>query len=614
MMRPDSISKASTEIDNLSMMDFIGPQLPVDWTSPDQAYQRFKTANAVLDMNKLKGRDEIKVHRKGEFVLRRFNATVSELPKEAMGPGYYDLQDWRRIGSEAKGIIPFSKHIGRDDLNNEDANFESQDRLLDLDIDAAYSALKGEKNKGTELYREDRFNDSNAADDGNDHIGGTWFKGMAEEVKSKAAVINFDKMSGREDSSKFVEDNDYNLGVDGGRLILNTDLGQKHVKPKSDILVAWKDPEEQPRFVEVKNGDIDRPVLSPKKVFSKVPMHVDMSKQLGRSTGLDEQAILHEEIHGTFDADLIREAAKEKDSAIHKAKAGKSTKKGIDIEAQLGRTEICSSNTQHLEYDISAALEAVKPSKGKYTTDWGKVQGRSVSDQVEELSREELDLLPNVAVQSNFKKAQSASNWSLQKQSKFDTTKVPESAGLAYEYDPDVLRKPKEAKAPHHMQSHLGRVTREDELRLLDNYIEVPEQLVIAPSDHATQRKPSGAGASWSKAERPTSNTANKQNTSLKSEKKMKGKKEDESKSPDEEIKQLSSKIESNLSVSKAATKSVSFSVDNINLDTSRVVSMKSIPFTPPNINAPSPTARAPSSPPGASPYAEDWNKLNSSS
>lgn len=422
-------------------------------------------------------------------------------------------------------------------------------------------------------------------------------------------------MSGREDPSKFTEDYEHHLGVDGANLILNTDLGQKYVKPKSDVLVAWKDPEEQPRFVDTKNNDIDRPVLSPKKVFPKLPMHVDMSKQIGRPTALDEQAILHEEIHGTRDTNLICEVAMEKDAAIYKAKTGKSTKKGIDINAQLGRTELYNSDTQHLEYDISAALEAIKPSKGNNITDWGKLQGRSVSDHVEELSREELDLSPKVAVQSNFKKTQSAPNWSLQRQSKFDTTKVPESAGLAYDYDPDVLRKPKETKAPPHMQSHLGRVTREDELRLLENDLGGLEQLVIAPSDHATQRKPSGAGASWSKAKRPVSTTENKQSASLKSKKSIKIKTANEPKTPDEEIKQLSSKLDSNLLVSKAATKSVKFSVDNSNLqtDTPRSVSMKPVPSTPPIINAPSPIARAPSSLRAAA-FTEDWDKLDSSS
>lgn len=401
--------------------DFIGPQLPVDWAAK---VVKSTSSNPINNRNiygpvhfgKTPGREEIVVHKKGEVQVISFNATTADLPKTTLGPGAYDVDAGYRLGDEAKGL-PFSLAIAREDQIGPKG--EKPISMLDVDIDAyqldldpqsALQALKKDGRKeGFILYRKDRNQEQVVDDDNplNDHLGGSWFKGMADEIKSKPAIINFDKMHGRSDLEVI---DDKSEAPEGQRLLLevNPFVNKKSIQEQP----MWRDPSTNPRFISVKHLD-DQTPLSPKKIMKSVPMMVDMRKQLGRSDAEEEEQIALAHMDDKPDVDIVRAHLQEKDEAIKKAKEGRSSKKGIDMSIQQGRQDVKEREpSPPREYDVTTAMRAVQPRHTKGIGDWSKAIGRPSNEMdLEETSKEELILEPI----AQGRRMKEGPRWALQK-------------------------------------------------------------------------------------------------------------------------------------------------------------------------------------------------------
>lgn len=156
-----------------------------------------------------------------------------------------------------------------------------------MDVESAFDKIKPNKSKDVPiLYRKDRYEKEwhDGLGDGvhpehpdkADHLGGSWFKGMAEEIehgkgRGLGNFLNFDKMIGRDDGDDGVEERllleeALNLGVDrgdlprgnnskGGRgnrdgqhaLDLHPNWEILHLK-ENKVDIRMKDPEAYPRF------------------------------------------------------------------------------------------------------------------------------------------------------------------------------------------------------------------------------------------------------------------------------------------------------------------------------------------------------------------------------
>jgi hypothetical protein len=212
---------------------------------------------------------------------------------------------------------------------------------------------------------------------------------MAEELKSKPAVVLFDKMTGRSEHN-LDNDSQYQEGA-----ALDLDLGNWNInKPKVPTQTAWQDPERNPRFQNEKIAEDLQP-LSPKKVQPKVSMFVDMDKQQGRQDAALEANMAVDLIDGKVDTRIVNEVLKEREEAIRKAKEGPSSKRGVLMLKQQGREDVTKSETQQpLEYSITDALAAIRPRKGKGVNDWNNALGRDQDESGFEASKEELVLSP----------------------------------------------------------------------------------------------------------------------------------------------------------------------------------------------------------------------------
>ena len=96
-----------------------------------------------------------------------------------------------------------------------------EDERLDLDAHKAMEALKRDRrNEGFEIYRQDRHKEEvfDEDDPALHHVGGTWFKGLVEEIAAGKPVIDFNKMAGR---SQFDSNEDDEIDDDDLLLIFD---------------------------------------------------------------------------------------------------------------------------------------------------------------------------------------------------------------------------------------------------------------------------------------------------------------------------------------------------------------------------------------------------------
>ncbi len=156
----------------------------------------------------------------------------------------------------------------------DDPEIEGAGALL-LDVDAAFNKIKPNRAKEVPLlYRKDRYEKewNDGLGDGIhpehpdkiEHLGGSWFKGMAEQIESGKNGRNnlkFDRMIGRDDGDDDIEERllekALELGEGGGlpgnkgkngQYDLDLDPKWEVVRQKETVDIRMKDPEIYPRF------------------------------------------------------------------------------------------------------------------------------------------------------------------------------------------------------------------------------------------------------------------------------------------------------------------------------------------------------------------------------
>ena len=333
----------SPEVDEF---DYIGPQLPVDWVSESQ-----KKSGKILDMDYNISRDVVKVYSKGVKDVTSFGSSVIEKKDDLV----YDVYNDNISNSKVPGV-PFSSLISREMQAGPDGEKPSQAQLdlafllddnyfypnpiLDLDYGEAKDKVKNKTtSKGIVLYRDERYKDETPSihvdDDVDLPVTNDWFKGMAEEVSTRAAVVDIGKMIGRDQGTvdnKITGDSillDELLEREHGAIRKDKnfpvlDLEIKDIKSKQQP-VTIADPITYPRFGKEKIEPELQP-LSPKYeiITPKVVIPVDMGKQQGRVSNLDADNLAMDEfkreLNGDVDVYLAIQLENERVANINKAK------------------------------------------------------------------------------------------------------------------------------------------------------------------------------------------------------------------------------------------------------------------------------------------------------
>lgn len=137
-----------------------------------------------------------------------------------------------------------------------------------------------------------------------DHLGGTWFEGMAEEALKRPAAVDFARMTGRPAPTEGrleAEALHEMVGPMEGQIDLEVQDWHPN-KPKSATGYVMPDPKKQPRFPKDKAPEpIDpdallQPLPNYDYLKGKEPMLVRMDKMRGRADdGSDmEEAVLRQ--------------------------------------------------------------------------------------------------------------------------------------------------------------------------------------------------------------------------------------------------------------------------------------------------------------------------------
>ena len=482
--------------------DFIGPQIPVDWTELSKGH--------ALRMDLGKGRDQVKVHAKGIVQVVDFSETNID-DEDQIGPGKYNTL--KPFGEDAKGV-PFKLNVARRDAIGphgelpesaqeplaqaiDDSFFEVD--MLDIDYAIAKDEATKKPIKGLPLYRKDRHEEEKIDQGQVDHVGGTWFKGMAEEGMKKKAFIDIGKMQGRDDNEddKKLFENDEEFAE------VKLDLEVKDWNPrmpKPVFLAKMSDPETQPRFpkepVDTKDPDAP-PTPTPNYDYVKVRdklAFVDMSKQVGRSDDIDqEKNLVLKEVEGDIDQLLVDQLAAEREANLIKAKeiTGKLKRvpPPIDMSKNAGRDDKVKI-TEESPPPVQVATSPVQP-RVKGISDWSKVKGRDENVDVSKLDvlleKEELDLEVNPVASSRFKQPKSALSWDKSKSiSRFEETKSSTNDLDYGDVDSSKFKKGS-SKGATNMNSRAGRG--EDEERdLFKKILGNEEVLDVIPDDTAMKR------------------------------------------------------------------------------------------------------------------------------
>jgi hypothetical protein len=323
--------------------EFLGPQLQPDWLeNADRREVRHK--NQALRMDLVSGRERLKMHAKGQREVVPFNSRTE--PSEEMGPGYYDTGsrlDMAVAAKEKSMGLPFSKAIARQDqvgafgerpaaavevdrelLGAEDGDLYFLDDGQQLDLDAARAKdaqTDHLRNKSFQLYQKDRFKEPKPSGLDDDHLGGSWFEGMADQIAKGrpgaggGGALEFSKMTGRPAAAERALEEEV-LAEIAGPVAGQIDLEVKDWRPhaaRADPGYVMRDPKKHPRFDHPKPAyekpfDPDAPI-EPLPNYDyikggKDPLLVNMDKMTGRAD-FDreaEQTILQELEGGRVDA------------------------------------------------------------------------------------------------------------------------------------------------------------------------------------------------------------------------------------------------------------------------------------------------------------------------
>jgi hypothetical protein len=273
--------------------DYIGPQLPIDWTADTHTQytntQHIKTA-IHIDLDKDRGRDTKRVHRKHMTEILDFtdiNTLIDPNKPEPHTQGEVHPDDMFAYlhAHGRQGLVEFGRQVGRADMigpNGEKAERDTHtlaellpdeykhlhDAALfdrgEYDIDAGAAR---DTAKRTHLVSASNFHvfakekepskDTDTQPDHyNDHIGGLWFEGMAQEVTSKPSIVHMGKQTGRishaeEAMKRKVDEEDELLHVQEQQLDLNAAHSHAHTSTAAhtpQAHIEFADPNKYPRF------------------------------------------------------------------------------------------------------------------------------------------------------------------------------------------------------------------------------------------------------------------------------------------------------------------------------------------------------------------------------
>lgn len=577
--------------------DFIGPQLPVDWTELSKGH--------ALRMDLGKGRDQVKVHGKGIVQVVEFSETNID-DEDQVGPGKYNTL--KPFGEDAKGV-PFKLNVARRDATGPHGELpesaqESLARAIDdsffeidmLDIDYAIAKDEATKKtvKGLPLYRKDRYEEEKIDPGQANHVGGTWFKGMAEEGMNKKAFIDIGKMQGRDDNDddKKLLENDEEFA----EVKLDLDVKDWNPRmPKPVFLANMSDPETQPRFpkeqVNMKDHDAP-PTPTPNYDYVKVRdkfAFVDMSKQVGRDDDTEhEKNLVLKEVEGYVDQILVDQLAAEREANLIKAKEITGKLKRVPPPIDMSKNAVWDDKFKIIEEPTPPVQEATSPVQPriKGTSDWSKIKGRDESVDLSKLDvlleKEELDLQVNPVASSRFKQPKSALSWDKSKSiSRFEEVKSTTNDLDYGDVDATKFKKGSSKGGATNMNSRAGR-GEDEEKELFKKILGNEEVLDVVPDDTSMKRNVSSSSfgkSSSSKSILSDSTDTKKATTAIKKK----------SKRSNENINESTSDVNTNKKnddeVLKSSTintkKTVSFGSNNLNELDMSALKVMSPPPTP---------------------------------
>jgi len=259
-----------------------------------------------------------------------------------------------------------------------------------------------------------------------DHVGGTWFKGLFDEMNEKPAVVQYSKMTGR--SALEDEDIDEILQGEGGfdacKEEAVIDLKVTDWKPHLARVPAFEmqDPKKYPRFPEAKVAVVDN-VAATAVVYasdfdsSRTKAFVNMSRMRGRDDDdkeVFESDLVEVEVGGRIDTSARVAAAEEKMSAVSRgqdftSKHGTISANAVDMSKQRGREAWMDKKD---DGESTNAMTTAMPETFSHqrrvigVADWNKMSGRGDNEDEEKfLDMPEQDMLmlePNTNQSSKY--------------------------------------------------------------------------------------------------------------------------------------------------------------------------------------------------------------------
>jgi hypothetical protein len=380
--------------------DYIGSQLQPDWS---------QNKSKELRMDLTKSRDNIKIHKKGVIEVNKFNDPKIYQDIYSIGPGHYDIASG--FGDDLSRGVKFADIISRDDIvgprgeapASSNINLAKltrnrlfEEEILDIDFGQAKDAVEL-PSKNMEFNQMERFPEEKIEE--NDHLGGTWYKGMAEEIENQHPVVDFSKMSGRTEEDRDDELIEEEFGKEEELQIEVKDWNPMMPRPQVTIIT---DPGLHPRFPK----ETERPLTppTPTSPHKAEPIKgIDWSKQQGRQN----------------DENFLDGLLAQKEELELEAKPESSSRNKRVISAPVWsaasektRFQVVKTEGQDLDYGDVDAGKIFKKESGN---DFGKKKGRQndenfldgLLDQKEEL---ELEAKPESS--SRSKRVISAPVWS----------------------------------------------------------------------------------------------------------------------------------------------------------------------------------------------------------
>ena len=440
---PEPQSRAALCRDPEPEPQFLGPQLPVDWTAATAARDQSHKNRAIL-MDAQIGRKSVRVRQKGEVQVLEFGD--GRWQTDPMGPGYYDpALPGDDIADGAKGAVPFAMLAAREDALGPDgerptaylgdiADVAGEAWLAKEFMDLDYGDAKDRKvnkttRKGISLYGKERHAapkalmdpaDYRAAEAARAHVGGEWFRGMAAEQRDKAQAggggVDMAKMKGRSLAEAELEelmDEVTGLQPEGPTLLQVKDWNPSMTRPVP--APVFKDAEKFPRFppdpktdpegVEHLGGSYFQGMS---EALAKKPAAVNMSRPSPDPDSGSDRAALNAMLDGEVDIDAALALAHERAAAVRRGieltnPKLKKTPFMAGMDKQRGRDEPKKREKEQGEIEAAAAAAAEReaqqslaPSFGQRVkggaAQWNKVQGGAAlsAQEEEKIAAEEM--------------------------------------------------------------------------------------------------------------------------------------------------------------------------------------------------------------------------------